>query len=90
MACFGSFGASVSLKMPSFENGCLYIHNIFLSFWKVREIVWVSSVPAALCTQVSSVAQTVSGIQSGAKIVGYQATFPYPSTGSRSGMANVS
>src|SRR5882672_5470209 len=90
MCCFGAFGASVSLKMPSFENGCFYIHNIFLSFWKVRPMVWGSSVPPALCAQVSSAAQTVLVIQSGANVVVYQATCPYPSTGSRSGMANVS
>src|SRR5882672_4458352 len=59
MGCFGSFGASVSLKMPSFENGCFYVHNIFLSFWKARPMVWGSSVPPALCAQVSSSAQTV-------------------------------
>jgi len=52
--------------------------------------VWESSVPAALCGQASSVAQTVSMVQSGAKVVVYQATCPYPSTRSRSGMANVS
>jgi len=90
MGCFGSFGASVSLKMPSFENGCFYVHNIFLSFWKARPMVWGSSVPPALCTQVSSTAQTVLVIQSGAKVVVYQVTCPYPSTGSRSGMENVS
>jgi len=31
--------------------------------------VWESSVPAALCGQASSVAQTVSMVQSGAKVV---------------------
>src|SRR5882724_10828985 len=89
-AVLGSLGASVSLKMPSFENGCFYVHNIFLSFWKERPMLWESSVPAALCSQASSVAQTVSMVQSGAKVVVYQATCPYPSTGSRYGMANVS
>ena len=90
MGCLDSFGASVSLKIPSFKNGCFYIHNIFLSFWKARPTVWESSVPAALCGQESSIAQTVSVVQSGAKVVVYQATCPYPSTGSRSGMENVS
>src|SRR5882672_6574579 len=89
MGCFGSFGASVSLKMPSFDNGCFYVHNIFLSFWKLRPMVWGSSVPPALCVQVSSAAQTVLVIQSGEKVVVYKATCPYPSTRSRSGMANV-
>src|SRR5882724_6961526 len=37
--------------MPSLENGCFYIHNIFLSFWKERPMVWESSVPAALCSR---------------------------------------
>src|SRR5882724_7745080 len=45
MGCFGSFGASASLKIHSFENGCSYIHNISQSFWKVRQMVWGSSVP---------------------------------------------
>src|SRR5712664_1969006 len=79
MGCFGSFGASVSLKIPSFKNGCFYVHNIFLSFWKARPMVWGSSVPPALCALVSSAAQTVLVIQSGAKVVVYQATCPYPS-----------
>src|SRR5882672_8007034 len=78
MGCFGSFGASVSLKMPSFENGCFYVHNIFLSFWKARPMVCGSSVPPALCARVSSTAQIVLVIQSGAKVVVYQATCPYP------------
>src|SRR5882672_1870962 len=78
MGCFGSFGAFVSLKMPSFKNGCFYIHNIFLSFWKARPMVWGSSLPPALCAQVSSTAQTVLVIQSGAKVVVYQATCPFP------------
>ena len=69
MGCFGSFGASVSLKMPSFEIGCFYIHNIFLSFWKLRPMVWEWSVPAGLCGQASSIAQTVSMVLSGAKVV---------------------
>jgi len=89
MGCLDSFGASVSLKMPSFEIDCFYLHNTFLSFWKVRPMVWESSVPAALWGQASSVAQTVSMVQSGAKVVVYQATCPYPCTRSRSGMANV-
>src|SRR5882724_7134150 len=55
------------------------------SFWKVRKMVWGSSVPAAPCAQVSSAAQTVLAIQSGVNIVVYQATCPYPSTGSRYG-----
>src|SRR5882724_8684981 len=89
MGCLDSFGASVSLKMPSFKNGYFYIHNIFLSFWKARPMVWESSVPAALCGQASSIAQTVSVIQSGAKVVVYQATCPYPSTRSRSGKSSL-
>src|SRR5882724_10433911 len=68
MGCLGALGASVSLKMPSFEIGCFYVHNIFLSFWKARPMVWESSVPAALCIQASSIAQTVSMVQPGAKV----------------------
>src|SRR5882724_4426980 len=90
MGCFGSFGASASLKIHSFENGCSYVHNISQNFWKARKMVWGCSVPAAPCAQVSSAAQTVSAIQSGVNIVVYQATCPYPSTGSRYEMANVS
>src|SRR5882724_10091125 len=86
MGCLDSFVASVSLKMPSFKNGCFYVHNIFLSFWKKRPMVWESSIPAALCGQASSIAQTVSMVQFHAKVVIYQATCPYPSTRSRSGM----
>src|SRR5882724_8895264 len=82
----GSFGASASLKIHSFENGCSYVHNISQSFWKARKMVWGSSVPAAPCAQVSSTPQTVLEIQSGVNIVVYQATCPYPSTGSRYGM----
>src|SRR5882724_6494636 len=78
MGCFGSFGASASLKIHSFKNGCSYIHNISQSFWKVRQMVLGSSVPAAPCAQVSSAAQTVLAIQSGVNIVVYQATCPYP------------
>src|SRR5882672_255733 len=90
MGSFGSFGASPSLKIHSFKNGCTYVPNISESFWTVRQMVWGSSVTAAPCTQVSSAALTVLEIQSGAKVVVYQATCSYPSTGSRSGMANVS
>jgi len=85
---FWIFWASVSLKMPSFKNGCFYVHNIFLSFWKQGQ--WCGDpVYHLLFAPVSSAAQTVLVIQSGAKVVVYQATCPYPSTGSRSGMANV-
>ena len=78
MGSLGSFGASPSLKIHSFKNGCTYIPNFSESFWTVRQMVWGSSVTAAPCTQVSSTALTVLEIQSGAKVVVYQATCPYP------------
>jgi len=55
-----------------------FIHNIFLSFWKERPMVWESSVPAALCGQASSIAQTVSMVQSGAKVVVYSSHMSLP------------
>jgi len=44
--CFGSFGASASLKII-FSTMVAPNHNISQSFWKARQMVWGSSVPAA-------------------------------------------